>query len=120
MKKQLIILFLLISSFGSAQKSTSHYKKVYNYDEYKKDWALVKTITNTYGFIDRKGNEVVQAIYSKIYEFEIQKDGKKYAMFKNIAGAFGFIDENGKEIIDGVFWRKDDAIQKINSFVASK
>ncbi|MCU0389940.1 MAG: hypothetical protein MUE81_02375 [Thermoflexibacter sp.] len=86
MKKQLIILFLLISSFGSAQKSTSHYKKVYNYDEYKKDWALVKTITNTYGFIDRKGNEVVQAIYSKIFEFEIQKDGKKYAMFKNIAG----------------------------------
>ena len=114
----IIVLFLTLNCL--AQNSTSHYKKVYQFDLHHQNWALVKTVANTYGFIDKSGKEVVQAIYSKIYKFEFQKDGKKYAMIKNIAGAYGFIDENGKEIIEGSYWNKEDAIQKLNSLILSK
>ncbi|WP_396180717.1 WG repeat-containing protein [Flavobacterium sp.] len=113
-----LVLFLTINCF--AQSSTSHYKKVYKIDAHHQDWALVKTVANTYGFIDKSGKEIVQAIYSRIYNFEIQKDGKKYAMIKNVAGAFGYIDENGKEIVEGIHWKKEEAIQKLNYYFTSK
>ena len=113
-----LVLFLTINCF--AQNSTSHYKKVYQFNAQHQDWALVKTVANTYGFIDTSGKEVVEAIYSKIYDFEIQKDGKKYAMIKNVAGAFGFIDENGKEIVEGIYWKKEEAFQKLNYYINSK
>jgi hypothetical protein len=120
MKEFLIVLFLLISTSGIAQKSTTYYKKVYQYDVYKKDWALVKTVSNTYGFIDTNGYEVVQAIYSKIYKFELKSDNKNYAMIKNVAGAFGFINENGKEIVEAIYWKKEEAIQKLNKVISKK
>ena len=60
-----LVLFLTINCF--AQNSTSHYKKVYQFDTQHQDWALVKTVANTYGFIDKSGKEVVQAIFSKIF-----------------------------------------------------
>jgi stage V sporulation protein SpoVS len=93
---------------------------VYQFNAQHQDWALVKTVANTYGFIDTSGKEVVQAIYSKIYDFEIQKDGKKYAMIKNVADAFGYIDENGKEIVEAIYWNKEEAIQKLNYNLTSK
>jgi hypothetical protein len=113
-----LMLFFAINCF--AQNSTSHYKKVYQFDVHHQDWAKVKTVANTYGFIDKSGKEVVQAIYSKIYDFEIQKDGKKYAMIENVAGAFGYIDEYGKEIVEGIYWKKEEAIQKLNYYFTSK
>ena len=113
-----LVLFLTLNCL--AQSSTSHYKKVYQFDVHHQNWAKVKTVANTYGFIDKTGKEVVQAIYTKIYFFEIQKDGKKYAMIKNVAGAFGYIDENGKEIVEGIYWKKEEAIQKLNYYFASK
>jgi WG containing repeat len=116
-KKILLLLCVLISSFGIAQKTSSQFKKVYNYDEYKKGWALVKSIANTYGFIDRNGNEVVQTVYSKIYKFEEKKDHKNYAMIKNVAGAYGFIDENGKEIVEAIYWKKEEAYQKLDLYI---
>ncbi len=94
--------------FGMAQ-DTSLYKKISRYDEYKKDWAMVKTIANTYGFIDKSGNEVVPPIYSKIYKFE-----GNYAMVKNISGSYGFIDKNGVEIIKPLYFKKEEASQQLN------
>ena len=111
MKKRLFALvFVVVSSLCFAQNG---YKKVYNYDEFNKDWALVKTISGTYGFIDRKGSIVVQPIYSKITKFEYSTE--KYALVKNIVGAYGFIDRNGKEIISARYWNKNDAIEKLKT-----
>jgi hypothetical protein len=39
------LVFFTISTFSFAQ---SEYKKTGKYDEYNKDWALVKTIAGTY------------------------------------------------------------------------
>lgn len=116
MKKTVFILLLFLTFNSFAQKSTSHYKKVYDYDEYHKDWALVKTIAGTYGFINREGNEIVPAIYSKIYKF----NEKKVAMVKNVANAYGFIDENGKEVVKAIYWKKEEAIQKLDIFINTK
>jgi hypothetical protein len=41
-------------------------------------------------------------------------------MIKNVAGAFGYIDENGKEIVEGIYWKKEEAIQKLNYYLTSK
>lgn len=118
--KNLIFTLLFASVSGFAQNSMTHYKKVYSFDAHHQNWALVKTVAGTYGFVDKNGKEIVPAVYSKIYEFEIQKDGKKYAMIKNNAGAFGYIDENGNEIIEAVNWKKKEAIQKLNNYITSK
>lgn len=115
MKKTILTLFLLVSILGTAQNA-SHYKKIYAYDEYHKDWALVKTITGNYGFIDRNGKEIVPAVYSKIYQFEA-KENKKYAMVKSVANAYGFIDENGKEVVNVISWKKDEAYQKLDLYI---
>lgn len=111
MKKRLFtVAFALFSSLCIAQNG---YKKVYNYDEFNKDWALVKTISNTYGFIDKNGSIVIQPIYIKINKFEFSNE--KYALVKNIAGAYGFIDRNGKEIIPAIYWKKNEAIEKLKT-----
>ena len=60
------LVFFTISTFSFAQ---SEYKKTGKYDEYNKDWALVKTIAGTYGFINRNNEIVVQPIYEKIEKF---------------------------------------------------
>lgn len=104
------LAFVVFSTFCFAQ---NEYKKIYNYDEFNKDWALIKTISNTYGFIDKNGSIVVQPIYSKINKFEFNNE--KYALVKNIAGAYGFIDRNGKEIIPVIYWKKDEAIEKLKT-----
>ena len=117
MKKVTFIFIMFFTFTVFAQKSTAHYKKVYNFDEYHQDWALVKTIAGTFGFINRDGKEIVPAIYDKIYEFEIQINGKKYAMIKNVANAYGFIDDTGKEIVQGIHWKKEEALQKLNNLI---
>lgn len=117
MKKYFLILCVLISFVGIAQETKSPYKKVYAFGEHHKDWALVKTITNTFGFINRENKEVVPAIYSKIYSFETKENTRKYAMVKNVAGAYGFIDEKGKEVIKAIYFKKEEVIQKLNIFL---
>ena len=112
MKKTLIFLFLLISIAVSSQ-NVSHYKKVYDYDVYQKDWAMVKTVAGTYGFINRSGKEIVPAIYAKIYKFN--ENGKNLAMVKSVANTYGFIDEKGKEIIKTIYFTKEEAIQRLNT-----
>ncbi|TBX69913.1 WG repeat-containing protein [Flavobacterium silvisoli] len=111
MKKYLLLLLLSVSLNGMAQEK-NHYKKVFNYGEYKTDWALVQNITGTYGFINKEGKEVVPAIYLKIYPFETHKN-KKYALIKNVAGAYGFIDENGQEAVKAIYWKKEEATQQL-------
>lgn len=112
MKKTLLFLLLLTAISVSAQ-IPSYYKKVYEYNVYHKDWALVKTVTGTYGFIDRSGKEIVPAIYNKIYKF---KEGNgKLAMVKSVANSYGFIDDKGKEVVKAIYFTKDEAIQSLNS-----
>ena len=105
--KLLILLLILISSLGYSQ---NNYKKIYKYNEYQNDWALVKDITGNYGFIDRNGKEVVPTIYSKIEEFKYNEG--KYALVKDLTGNHGFIDRNGKEVVPTIYNLKD-VMQKI-------
>jgi ribosomal protein S24E len=109
MKKSfLTLIFLVITTFCFSQIQL---KKIYKYDEYNKDWALIKSISDTYGFIDKNGKTVVQPIYDKIEKFG--KYSNEYALVKNISGAFGFIDRNGKEVISAIYWKKQDAIEQL-------
>ena len=112
MKKTLLFLLLLTAISVSAQ-NPSHYKKVYDYDVYHKDWALAKSIAGTYGFIDRNGKEIVPAIYNKIYKFK--ENNEKFAMVKSIANSYGFIDDKGKEVIKAIYFTKEEAIQRLNT-----
>ena len=109
MKTKLItMLFIAVSSICFAQNG---YKKVYKYGDYNKDWALVKTISGTYGFIDRNGVKVVEPIYTKIEKFN--ENFGKYAMVKTVAGSYGFIDRNGKDVIKPIYWNKHDATEEL-------
>lgn len=94
----LLFSFLLISLMAFAQSS---YQKIYAYNQYNKDWALVKTVSGTYGFIDRKGKAVVPAIYAKIQKFG--KYNANLAMVKSISDTYGFIDRNGKVVIPAIY-----------------
>lgn len=115
--KKCILSFLLLVTISGFSQDKSHYKKVYDYNQCHQDWALVKTIANTYGFINREGKEVVPAIYSKIYDFEVKKKQQEFAMVKNVAGAYGFIDKNGKEIVQAIYFKKEEAVQKLNTLL---
>ncbi len=109
MKTKLItMMFLAVSSISFAQ---NNFKKVYKYDDYNKDWALVKNISNTYGFIDRNGIVVVEPIYTKIEKFN--ENFGKYAMVKTVSGTYGFIDRNGKLAIKTLYWNKHDATEQL-------
>jgi len=106
MKKTILFLTLILSFTiaYSQDKIESNYKRIYKYDVYQKDWALVKGITGNYGIINRNGKEIVPAIYAKIGKFgEIEKD---LALVKNIAGFYGFIDKKGSEVIQSIYSRK--------------
>ncbi len=111
MRKSFIsLVFIFAFSLAFAQKNG--YAKIYNYGEFNKDWALVKTIANTYGFIGINGETVVQPIYDKIEKF--QEKSCKYALVKTIAGTYGFINQNGKEEIPAIYWSKYDATVQLN------
>ncbi|WP_316804422.1 WG repeat-containing protein [Pedobacter nototheniae] len=96
-KNLLLVLFLIVSAYSFAQKG---YEKVYAYNKYNKDWAMVKTNSGTYGFIDRKGKAVVLPIYTKIEKFGTYDTD--LALVRNISGGYGFIDRNGKEVIQAI------------------
>lgn len=113
MKKLVFILLLVFTITSFAQKSTTHYAKVYDYDVYHKDWALVKTIAKTYGFINRDGKEVVPALYGKIYKFGEYVE--KLALVKTVADSYGFIDEQGIEVLKAINFTKEEAIQKLKT-----
>lgn len=117
MKKSIFILLFFLSINSYSQDANSHYKKVYEFDVYQKDWALVNTVANTFGFINKENKEIVPAIYSKIYSFEKKENNSEYTLVKNVAGAFGFINENGKEVIKAIYWKKEEAIQQLNIFL---
>ncbi len=116
MKNIVNICLLLSTIFGFSQNQLP-YKKVYAYDAEIKGLAMVKTITNTFGFIDKNQKEIIPTKFSKIYKFETKKNDVKYALVKNVAGAYGFIDENGAEIVKDIYWKKEDAIQQLNHFI---
>lgn len=103
MKKILLILLLVsVTFYVSAQNG---YQKKYPYDEYNKDWALVKTVSGTYGFVDKSGKAVVPPIYSKIEKFG--KYDKDLALVKSISDSYGFIDRQGKIVIPAIYELKE-------------
>ena len=111
MKKIIITLvFVLITTISFAQ---SKYKKTGKYDEYNKDWALIKTISGTYGFINRNNETVVQPIYEKIEKFS--ENSGKYALVKSVSGSFGYIDRKGKEVIPTIYWTKHEATEQLKT-----
>ncbi len=112
MKKVFLFLFILVTICSSAQNSST-YKKVYRYGELHKDWALVKTIAGTYGFINRDGKEILPAIYAKIYKFN--ENAKNLAMVKSVADTYGFINIEGKEVINPIYYKKEEAIQRLTT-----
>ncbi|MDN3710418.1 ATP-binding cassette domain-containing protein [Myroides ceti] len=83
----------------------SQYKKVYAYDVYQKDWAMVKNGSGGYGFIDRSGKEVVPSVYRKIEKFGVYH--KDQALVRNISGGYGFIDRSGKEVVPAIYELKE-------------
>lgn len=103
----ILLVFMLIGSLALAQEG---YKKVYAYDEYQHDWAKVKTIAGTYGFIDRSRGLVVEPVYARIGKFNYASG--QYALVKNVAGAYGFLDRQGREAIPAIHWKKADAIME--------
>ena len=108
-----LVLAVMFSAFCSISFSQTGYKKVFKYDDYRADWALVKTNSGTYGFIDRDGNSVVPPVYTKIEKFEFHDN--ELALVKNVSGAYGFIDRNGEVVVPVIYWSKEEAIQKLNS-----
>ena len=99
MKNKLMILMLILIT--NLSYSQNGYKRVYDYDEYRKDWALVKTITGTYGFIDKSGKIVVQPIYDKIEKFKINSG--EFALVKSISSTYGLINKDGKEVVKTIY-----------------
>ncbi len=100
--KILLLLLLVLPMWSFAQ---SKYKKVYAYDVYQKDWAMVKNGSGGYGFIDRSGKEVVPSVYRKIDKFGIYH--KDQALVRNISGGYGFIDRSGKEVVPAIYELKE-------------
>ena len=104
MKKKLLLFIFVFIFFVGFSQNNSEYKKIYKFDEYQKNWALVKSKTGNYGMIDRNGKEIIPTIYAEIKKFgEIEKD---LALVKSIAGNYGMIDRNGKEIIPTIYTYK--------------
>lgn len=97
MKKILLSsLFLFLSI-----KTFSQYQKVYRFDDYQKNWALVKTKSGTFGFIDKNKKAVVAPIYSKIEKFGIIHPD--FALVKSIADTYGLINREGKEVTPAIY-----------------
>src|SRR5690554_567398 len=98
----LLLTFWLTTSIGFSQ-NIDGYKRIYKYGEYQKDWALVKSITGNYGFIDQNGKEVVPTIYARIGKFT--ENSGEFAKVKSITGNYGLIDRNGKEVVPTLYAR---------------
>lgn len=92
--KLLILIGITLFSFSFSQVKLS---KREDLSRINKNWRLTKTISGTYGIIDKSGNIIVQPVYSKINKFgEYSND---LAMVKNISGSYGFINLSRTEAI---------------------
>ncbi len=109
-----LVLAVMFSAFCSISFSQNGYKKVFKYDDYRADWALVKTNSGTYGFIDRDGNSVVPPVYTKIEKFEFYDN--ELALVKNVSGAYGFLNRDGVEVIKAIYWSKNEAIEHLKKY----
>jgi len=97
-----MLLLVSVAFYVSAQNG---YQKKYPYDDYNKGWALVKTVSGTYGFVDKSGKAVVPPIYSKIEKFG--KYDQDLALVKSISDSYGFIDRQGKVVIPAIYELKE-------------
>lgn len=109
MKK--IFFTLVCIALSTICYAQNGYKKVSKLGVYNKDWALVKTINGTYGFINSNDETVVQPIYGKIEKFS--KNDGEFALVKSVAGSFGFIDRKGNEVIPTIYWTKNEANEQL-------
>lgn len=65
-----IAFFLVISSFIGICSAQTKYDSIGNFDVYQTDWALVE-ISGRFGFIDKKGKEIVAPKYDSIENFDV-------------------------------------------------
>jgi len=94
----ILVAFILIGSVCLGQSS---FKEIYDYGQYKSNWAMVQSNEGLFGFIDKKGNVVVPAIYKNIYDFgEMHED---WAVIQTVDKKFGFIDKKGNVVVEPVY-----------------
>jgi hypothetical protein len=72
------------------------YDDIEQFDIYKKGWAKVK-LKGKFGFIDKRGVEVVRTIYDEIGQFDVEKvDWAKVKINNRVS----FIDKDGTDVIE--------------------
>ncbi len=86
-------------------------KALKNNEVYPNNKLFVKVENNQYGFVDYKGNLVVDYQYDKAYEF----NQYGFATVKK-GGKWGAIDENGQEVVAPIYEFKN---QQEPSFIGS-
>lgn len=80
------------------------YARIYRYDTYQQDWAKVKSICGTFGFIDRSGKIIVEPVYKSIAAFG--EHHPELAVVQSVSGFYGCIDKTGREIIPTIYERR--------------
>ncbi|GEM_PF-462204 len=70
--------------------------KVMGFDEANNGWAKFES-AGQYGFINKKAEVVVPAIYSRIYDYHLMRTN--WALVER-DGMFGFLNSYGKEIVN--------------------
>lgn len=86
--KRLILILISIFSI-QLLNSQNQYDAIEDYDIIKDGWAKVR-LGNKFGFIDKKGKEIVPTIYDKIESFDSFIDGWALVVLK---GKLGFINK---------------------------
>lgn len=112
------LIYTFVFALLSLQ-SFAQYKKVYPYNDYQTNWALVKTKSGTYGFIDKNKKQIVTPIYSKIGKFGIVH--KNFAVIKSISDTYGLINKEGEVIVEAIYKNigKFDELKKGYALVES-
>lgn len=92
-------LYILTDYQGKELKNI--YQQIGAFENNNGQWAMVQSENGYFGFIDKKGNEVVKTYYQKIFPFNEIKEG--WALVKSQSGRYGFIDIKGREIVKPIY-----------------
>lgn len=95
--KNILTVLLLLAGYAAY----GQHQRTYPLNEYNQGWALVKTISGTYGFVDAENNFVVQPLYKKIEKFGAFRPD--WARVKAVTGTYGFIDRTGREVVPAIY-----------------
>ena len=94
----------ITSNIVTNTKETDHFKIKPRFDwvgPFKEGLAVVRIGLNKYGFINKRGDIVINPQFD--YAFDFQEGAARVAIKKNEKLKWGFVDKNGKEIIKPQF-----------------